>query len=226
MSESEDLGILKFVYTVVRQHKMFNFMVSILFLLILSALLEDYKYSFVIINTLSTIVFASGVYVASSNRKSVFILLLLGLPWFLSEWFFLTSTRTVFVGFFFFLYTTYILLNNILRAKDITLDTLFAAICAYLLLGLLWASIYGVAVELSPESIFHFSTETNNKLSANEIIYFSYTTLTTLGYGDVTPLTSLGRILAVLESIFGQMFIAFLIARLVSIYTTQHFLNK
>ncbi len=90
----------------------------------------------------------------------------------------------------------------------------------YLLLGLLWASIYSFLEHLSPGIIF----VTNNSdvigtLTANELIYYSYTTLTTLGYGDVTSFTPEGRIISVLEAIVGQLFLAFLVARLIAIYT-------
>lgn len=197
-------------------------MCSLLILLILSAVLENYKYSYIVLNILSTIVIIAGVYAASENKRSIYLLLILGLPWFLSEWLFLTSTRTVFLSFFFFLYVTLTLLNMIIKTKEITQNTLYGAVCAYLLLGLLWASIYALINELSPGSIFAGSGVTG-EMTTNDIIYFSYTTLASLGYGDIATVTPAGRIMSVLEAVIGQLFIAFMVARLIGIYTTKYF---
>lgn len=197
-------------------------MVSIIILLILSAALQGTKYGYLAINTTSTIVFILGIYAASRNKRNVIILILLGLPWFLSEWVFTKSPETIFASVLFFLFITGTIIDHILHSEEVSTDTLYGAVCAYLLLGLLWASIYGFLEYLSPGIIF----VTNNSdvvdtLTTNELIYYSYTTLTTLGYGDVTSLTHEGRIVSVLEAIVGQLFIAFLVARLVAIYTAE-----
>ena len=199
---------------------MFNFMCSLLILLILTAVLESYKYSYIVLNSLSTIVIIAGVYAASENKRSIYILLILALPWFISEWFFLTSPNTVFLSFFFFLFVTFTLLNMIIKTKEITQNTLYGAVCAYLLLGLLWASIYGLINHLAPGSIFQGSGVTG-EMTSNDIIYFSYTTLTSLGYGDISTVTPAGRIMSVLEAVIGQLFIAFMVARLIGIYTKK-----
>jgi len=213
-------SIYAIILSSVRDFKMFNFMCSLLILLILSAVLEGYKYSYLVLNTLSTIVIIAGAYAASANKKSVIILLVLSLPWFLSEWFFMKSTNTVFLSFFFFLYVTLTLFDMLIKSKDITPNTLYGAVCVYLMLGLLWASIYGLINELIPGSIFTGNL-TDSQLTTNEVIYFSYTTLTTLGYGDITSMAPVGRILSVLEAIIGQLFIAFMVARLIAIYSSH-----
>jgi len=207
--------------------KMFNLMASIIILLILSAVLEGTKYGYLVLNTASTIVFVLGVYTAGRNKRNVIILIILGLPWFLSEWVFTKSPETIFASVLFFLFITGTIMDHILHSKEVSADTLYGAVCVYLLLGLLWASIYGFLEYVSPGIIF----VTNNSdvvkhLTSNEIIYYSYTTLTTLGYGDVTALTSEGRIVSVLEAIVGQLFIAFLVARLVAIYTANAMRKK
>jgi hypothetical protein len=213
-------SIYAIILSSVRDFKMFNFMCSLLILLILSAVLEGYKYSYLVLNTLSTIVIIAGAYAASANKRSVIILLVLSLPWFLSEWFFMKSTNTLFISFFFFLYVTLILFDMLIKSKDITPNTLYGAVCVYLMLGLLWASIYGLINELIPGSIFTGNL-IGGQLTTNEVIYYSYTTLTTLGYGDISSMAPVGRILSVLEAIIGQLFIAFMVARLIAIYTSH-----
>ena len=219
MHQVDKPGLLRLILSSTK-YKMFNFMASLIVLLILSAVLEGTKYGYLILNIASTIVFISGVYAAGRNKRSVLILILLGLPWFLSEWVFTESSETIFASVLFFLFITGTIINHILHSEKVSTDTLYGAVCVYLLLGLLWASIYSFLEHLSPGIIF----VTNNSdvigtLTANELIYYSYTTLTTLGYGDVTSFTPEGRIISVLEAIVGQLFLAFLVARLIAIYT-------
>lgn len=221
MHGTETESILRMIINSTK-YKMFNFMVSILLLLLLSAFLEGSKYGFIVLNILSSIVFISGVYAAGRSKRNVIILIILGLPWFLSEWVFTRSSETFFASVLFFLFLTMIIFENILKTRKVTTDTLYGAICVYLMLGLLWASFYRFIEFISPETVF----ATNNipmsgTLSFNEIIYYSYTTLTTLGYGDITSLTPVGKIVSVLEAVVGQLFIAFLVARLVGIYTAN-----
>ena len=209
------------------KYKMFNFMASILILLILSAILEGHKYGYLVINTASTIVFILGVYTAGRNKRNVLILILLGLPWFLSEWIFTKSPETIFASVLFFLFIIGIIMDHILHTEEVTTDTLYGAVCVFLLLGLLWASIYGFLEYVSPGIIFVTNnTDIVDHLTSNEIIYYSYTTLTTLGYGDITSLTPEGRIVSVLEAIVGQLFLAFLVARLVATYTANALKKK
>lgn len=218
-----------FIYILISstRYKMFNFMVSILLLLILSAVLEGTKYGYLILNTISSIVFFLGVYAVGTNRRKLVILILLGLPWFLSEWTFTKSPETIFTSVLFFIFVTITILEHLLKSEEVTTDTLYAAVCVYLLLGIMWTSIYGLLEYVHPGAVFRDSYgDIHAKLSTNELLYYSYTTLTTLGYGDITSVTPLGRILSVLEAIFGQLYIAFLVARFVSIYTANTLRKK
>lgn len=226
MIKTDKPGFLRLVLGSTK-YKMFNFMASIIILLILSAVLEGTKYGYLIINTASTIVFILGVYAAGRNKRNVLILIILGLPWFFSEWIFTQSSETIFTSVLFFLFITGTITDHILRSEEVSADTLYGAVCVYLLLGLLWASIYGFLEYVSPGIIFVTNnTDIVDHLTSNEIIYYSYTTLTTLGYGDITSLTPEGRIVSVLEAIVGQLFIAFLVARLVAIYTAKAIIKK
>jgi len=226
MIDMEKTGFFRLVLGSTK-YKMFNFMASIIILLLLSAILEGYKYGFLVINTASTIVFILGIYAAGNNKRNVIILIILGLPWFLSEWIFTRSSETIFVSILFFLFIIGTMIDHILHTDDVSTDTLYEAVCVFLLLGLLWASFYNYIEYISPGIIFvKNNVDVAKPLTANEIIYYSYTTLTTLGYGDITPLTPIGRTVSVLEAIFGQLFLAFLVARLVAIYTAKALRKK
>lgn len=220
MRNSDSHGLSGIIIDSIRGFKMFNFMCSLLILLILLGMFEDYKKIRLIINGLSVLVIITGAYAASDSKKSVVILLFLALPWLVTSWLFVTSAKTFFFSSFFFLYVIILLLEMIVRSRDITPNTLYAAVCIYLLLGILWASIYALINEIAPGSIFSNNVN-NDNLTVVQLIYFSYTTLTTLGYGDITSITPLVRIISVLEAIIGQLFIAFVVARLVAVYVSN-----
>ena len=221
MLKTERPGLARLILGSTR-YKMFNFMVSIIILLVLSSILEGHKYGFLVLNTASTIVIILGIYAAGNNKRNIIILIILGLPWFLSEWIFTRSSETIFVSILFFFFVIGTMIDHILHTDDVTADTLYEAVCVFLMLGLLWASFYNYLEYISPGIIFvENNIDLVKNLTANKIIYFSYTTLTTLGYGDITPVTPIGRIVSVLEAIFGQLFLAFLVARLVAIYTAK-----
>ena len=221
MLKSDSPGIVSLILGSTK-YKMFHFMASIIILLIFFAALEGYEYGFLVLNLTSSIVFVLGIYAVGRNKKDAVILIVLGLPWFFSEWIFTRSSETIFASILFFLFITGTLTAHILHTKKVTADTLYAAVCVFLLIGLLWASIYNYLEYISPGIIFiENNSDIVSNLSSNDYIYYSYTTLTTLGYGDITSLTSIGRMLSVLEAITGQLFLAFLVARLVAIYTAN-----
>jgi voltage-gated potassium channel Kch len=103
-------------------------------------------------------------------------------------------------------------LFRVLRKGEITMYRVQGAVAAYLLLGLGWASAYDLLFLLRPGA-FRFPDANADQLS---LLYFSFVTLTTVGYGDITPVLPAARSLAVSEALVGQIFPAVLIARLVS----------
>jgi hypothetical protein len=108
------------------------------------------------------------------------------------------------------------LLRFILRQASPTRDTIYGGICIYLLLGLLWAHLYALGEILAPGSLNMppLAGDSHGELVA-QLTYFSFITLTTLGYGEITPVSAPMRSLVIVETLVGQMFIAVFIARLV-----------
>ncbi len=111
------------------------------------------------------------------------------------------------------LFATYCVLSYVLRARVITSDQIYAGVCMYLMLGFAFGAVFYLINILDPGS---FSANTPYAREAPDLMYFSFVTLATLGYGDVTPRTNLARSLAVLDSIAGMLYIAVFMARLVS----------
>ncbi len=215
-----DVGGYERIFTILQNYKMFNFMCALVILLILTAVLEDYHYAHSLLSTLGVFVFIAGGYAACTNKRSLVILLALAFPWILAEWFF-PASQVVYLSFFFFFYLIVLLLRMIVVSDEITSNTLYGAACVYLLLGMMWTTLYGFINEVFPGSIFSgiLPDAYHHHKEINEFLYFSYTTLTTLGYGDITSITPVGRLMAVFEAMTGQLFLAFLVARLVSLYS-------
>ena len=113
-------------------------------------------------------------------------------------------------------------LRFILRAPRVDFEVLCAGIATYLMLGLLWSFAYILVDRLVPDSfIFTVGPVSNRSMNDFNALYFSFTTLSTIGYGDIIPVSGGARMLAMAEAVFGMFYVTLLIARLVSLYSTQ-----
>jgi len=108
------------------------------------------------------------------------------------------------------------LLHYVLRQDKITADKLYGAVAAYMLIAILWAFLYGLLQYFYPGA--YALGGTPKALDMGELIYFSFTTLTTAGFGDITPVLLQSRFLTILEMVTGVMYVAILIARLTGVY--------
>ena len=111
------------------------------------------------------------------------------------------------------------LLERVLNAERVDFDVLCTAVSIYLLLGVVWGVSYVAILELAPHSFGGRDLPSTG--AAGSLLYFSFVTLTTLGYGDITPVGDFVRIWSALEAVTGVLFIATLVARLVSLYDRQ-----
>ena len=102
------------------------------------------------------------------------------------------------------------LLRRLVRTERVTADTLSSAVSGYFLLGILWSFAYALLLQLDPGA-FRGVEEGG----AADLFYFSFVTLTTLGYGDITPVSATAETVAVLEAIVGQLYLVITVARLV-----------
>ena len=111
-----------------------------------------------------------------------------------------------------------VVLTQTLRAGPITFHRIQGAIAAYVLLGVLWAHAYALLTQLRPGAL---SGPLSAADGARAFYYFSFVTLTTVGYGDVLPVHPAARSLAMLEAVTGPLYLAILIARLVSLSVSR-----
>ncbi|MEL7034672.1 MAG: ion channel [Cyanobacteria bacterium J06592_8] len=120
----------------------------------------------------------------------------------------------------------YVICKRIVNDNKVGSDTIKGGICVYLLIGILWAFLYEVFFLTNSDSFSEnilYKQEINYDLKP--FLYYSFTTLTTLGYGDIVPQTYVAMMFSNLEAIVGQLYPAIIIARLVGLYTAEEMSN-
>ena len=123
----------------------------------------------------------------------------------------------VVVSLVFLAFTTARLLAGVARSREVTGDVIAGAIASYMMVGLTWTVAYGLLETVRPGSI-HGLAEGSAALDFPALLYFSYITILTIGYGDITPVSSTARMLAVVEGLFGMTFTTVILALLVAAY--------
>lgn len=130
------------------------------------------------------------------------------------------------VGFMAF--TGVAIIGHLAREKAVSLDTILGGICVFLLIGVIFGYVFSMVEDVFPGSLLEGGQRLQASRHANaqierrpKAIYFSFITLTTVGYGDVIPARSLARALAILEAVAGQIFLTTFLAFLVGNYLSQ-----
>ena len=132
-----------------------------------------------------------------------------------SSW---VEALTMLAGIGYFSWALVVVLDDVFFTDRVESHTIVGSVCAYLLIGLLWGFAYGFLDVMVPGSFSGALDETN---LVTRFVYFSYVTLTTLGFGDITPVKPLAMSLVTLEAIVGQLFLTILVARLVGLHLAQ-----
>jgi hypothetical protein len=212
-----------FPFTEVEIGRFLFLLTSILLLFIIRPFLSG----FVAINVLFDIFFffilISGVYAVSERKGGFVIGMILVLPAFvaaLSDYVVkipaIGVTERVFEVLFLG-YTACMILAHVFRQKKVTLDTISGAICAYFLIGFVWGLCFSLLEQAQPGSFLM----AEQQVDPSHFIYYSFVTMSTLGYGDITPISNPARSLSLLEAVVGQLYIAILIAKLVGMHIAQ-----
>ena len=113
------------------------------------------------------------------------------------------------------------LLYYVLDWHPITTDKVFGAVAAYVLIAFTFACVFGLLQQVQPGAFYAAPVHAPNQLDWSAMMYFSFTVLTSTGFGEITPVTRMARALIVIEQVVGVMYVAFLIARLANLYGTQ-----
>jgi len=110
--------------------------------------------------------------------------------------------------------TPVVLATRLLRKPEVTAQSLIGALCVYLMIGIAFELVYAITAELTGTPFF----VQTDRPSSVEYQYYSFITLTTVGYGDFSPATALGRMMAITEALAGQVYLVTVVALLVSNY--------
>lgn len=180
----------------------------------------------------ASLMFAGGL-VVRDNPLYLRILVILGLAWSVSGTLYAfnqEATWALLIGYGFIaafqVMVAYVLTLYLFQVRRVTRDAIYAACAVYLLIGAVFVPIYGV-IETLTRTIegTHAFAEAGIGLEDifpwQDFIYYSYSTLTTLGYGDILPVTQAARAAAALEAIIGVLYMAIVIARLVGLYSAE-----
>jgi voltage-gated potassium channel len=181
----------------------------------------------------------SSLFVISRSRKTLIAAVVLSIPALILQGLSVVNTHNLVraAGLIFTIlflgYITALIIRALFRARTITSDLICASLCAYLLLGIFWASIYSLTEIFLPGSFsisdVHTGVSGALDVSGTEsgfAIYYSLVTLSTLGYGDVIPANSISRVLSSGEAVVGQIYLAVLVARLVGLHISQSMMQN
>lgn len=165
----------------------------------------------------------SAVFSITGRSKFAFITLILIIPTLILAWIelFLVSDELLIISKFLSLVVlalvTFSIFIEVVRSKSpIPRHIIWGAIAVYLLIGLSFAILFQLTDLITPGS-FYYGINPEAVLSFSDFVYFSYVTLATLGYGDIVPMTAQARSFAILEAITGSLYLAVLIAKIVSL---------
>jgi voltage-gated potassium channel len=200
-------------------------LIALVLLIVLTPFFEEFAVGDLIEALMITLVLVAAI-IAIGGKRPVLIaaVLLLG-PALIEKWLSYLYPQSFHACVFFAFGIAFMglvvfkLLGYVLRSIQIDTDVLCAAISVYLLLGLIWALAYALLGQLSPNSFaFAANPHSSGRMDRFNAFYFSFVTLSTVGFGDVTPLSKLARTMAVMEAVTGTFYVAILIARLVAMY--------
>ena len=206
-----------------RRFSAIEFLIAIVVLYVSMPFIEPLRSGPLIESILFTVVLISGVLAIADRPWVVIIAAALAVATLACRWIgHLRPDRMppelfLIGGILFVLFVIVNLLQFVLTASEVDMEVLCASISAYLLLGLLWTLAYWLVAELIPNA-FAFSGE-DKSLQGFNGFYFSFITMSTVGYGDITPVAKVARMLAAMEAMTGLLYVAVLIARLVALQT-------
>ena len=201
------------------------FLIALVLIFVAAPFIEQIRGGDLIESVLITIVFLSAALAVGNRRRALVWAIVLVIPALAGKW--VNHWRAdlippeVFLGagVLFTVFVVVHLLGFILRASRVNSEILCAGVTTYLMLGWLWAFAYTLAARAFPDSfVFTAGPTSFRSMEGFRSLYFSYATLTTVGYGDIIPVSNEARMLAMAEAMAGVFYVTLMIARLIALY--------
>ena len=209
-----------------RRFSTVELLITLALLFICVPFVEEIKGGDLIVSGLFSLVLLAGVLAVADRKRVLVIALVLAVPAVGGRWInhfrpnLVPPAVFLVAGLVLIIFVVGHLLRFVLRAPSVTTEVLCASISAYLMLGLTWTMAYWLVDQLTPGGAFSFNTNAGTRsMNGFNGFYFSFITLSTVGYGDITPVSRIARWLAAMEAMTGLLYVAVLIARLVSLYS-------
>jgi len=194
-------------------------------LLVLFPYLETPGLPTVFFRLLGVAAFLSCIYAVSEKRAQWITALALALPAGVLNTLYVLwpstpiAVATLICSLLFLAYALVSLLGAVLRAEEVTPDIIYGGASVYLLMAVLWGTAYLLLETVQPGAFsMDPARHANQAMGWSDCLFYSFVTLTTIGYGDIVPMTSQARSLSILEAVAGTLYIAVLIARLVGLH--------
>ncbi len=198
-----------------RRFPMVQLVIALGLLFFFLPFVEEIKGGDLIVSVLLSLVLLAGVLAVASRGRTLGVALLLAIPAVAGRWISHFQPHLVPPAIFLVagIGLVAFVVVNLLRV-------LCASVSAYLMLGLIWTMAYWLVAQLTPGAFaFNTTTGTKETMEGFNAFYFSFITLSTVGYGDITPVSKVARMLAAMEAMTGLFYVAVLTARLVALYS-------
>ena len=208
-----------------KRYRFLFLLISLLSLILIAPLFQGVVPLPLLLDIFITGIFLSALYAISKKTQRLPLAIILLLPVITGMW----VTYFVHIPYLrlvsdccailFFAFAIILLLSSLLRENEITLDVIYGAIAVFLLMALMWAFMFDVIETIRPGSF----QVTASPLHGTRVhfVYYSFVTITTVGYGDILPVTLSARAFSIVEMVVGQVYLVVLVARLVGINITQ-----
>lgn len=201
---------------------------------VLSPFFYQHPFAGILLRVSFSLLMISAVYACAEKGRALIVALLLVIPAVLAEWigYFTSILELSLAGrvaaALFLAHVIRIIVRHMMHTRKVNANLIFGAISVYLLIGLFWAIAYSALEVAQPDS---FTVKPLNvaddpatrpeTVPLRSFTYYSLVTLTTLGYGDIVPVTPSAQIASSLEAVVGQLYLTILVAGLVGLHVSQ-----
>lgn len=205
------------------QQRFYYLLVALLLTIVIGPLIAEFRILRIVFDLCLSSIFVLGCFAVSRRKLVPWIALVLSIPMLLSVWIGYTGLEMPQLtlvgkisGIAYFALISGTILAFVFTVPRVSWEVISAALVVYLLLGAMWGFCYAI-IDLFQPGSFRFPEGFSGQ-GTSGFMYYSFITLTTVGYGDITPVTGVARSFSLLEGVIGQSYMAVLVARLVGMH--------